>query len=61
MFLKNQPQDQQQQYQHFLKIVGSLSNLYSDSKTPYLYYRITKSKLVLSNLFNNVLFESEKE
>jgi hypothetical protein len=42
MFLKNQPQDQQQQYQHFLKIVGSLSNLYSDSKTPYLYYRIAE-------------------
>ncbi|CAC9604503.1 hypothetical protein [uncultured Gammaproteobacteria bacterium] len=42
MFLKNQPQDQQHQYQHFLKIVGSLSNLYSDSKTPYLYYRIAE-------------------
>jgi hypothetical protein len=42
MFLKNQPKDQQQQYQHFLKIVGSLSNLYSDSKVPYLYYRIAE-------------------
>ncbi|MBA5248784.1 MAG: NgoFVII family restriction endonuclease [Gammaproteobacteria bacterium] len=42
MFFKNQSQNQQQEYQHFLKIVGSLSNLYSDSKTPYLYYRIAE-------------------
>ncbi len=42
MFFKNQSQYQQEEYQHFLKIVGSLSNLYSDSKTPYLYYRIAE-------------------
>lgn len=42
MFFKNQPLNQQQEYQRFLKIVGSLSNLYSDSKTPYLYYRIAE-------------------
>ncbi|SMM99920.1 hypothetical protein SPONN_1085 [uncultured Candidatus Thioglobus sp.] len=42
MFFQNQSQDQQEEYQHFLKIVGSLSNLYSDSKTPYLYYRIAE-------------------
>ncbi len=42
MFFKNQSQTQQEEYQNFLKIVGSLSNLYSDSKTPYLYYRIAE-------------------
>ena len=42
MFFQNQSPDQQREYQHFLEIVGSLSNLYSNSKTPYLYYRIAE-------------------
>lgn len=42
MFFNNQSQSQQEEYQKFLKIVGSLSNLSSDSKTPYLYYRIAE-------------------
>lgn len=42
MFFKYQSQAQQQEYQHFLKVIGSLSNLYSDSKAPYLYYRIAE-------------------
>lgn len=43
MFFNNQTTSKQrQEYRYFLKIVGSLSNLYSDSKTPYLYYRIAE-------------------
>lgn len=33
---------QKQEYEKFLKIVGSLSNLFSDSNVPYLYYRIAE-------------------
>ena len=42
MFLQNQSKQQKQEYQSFLKIVGSLSNLFSDSPAPYLYYRIAE-------------------
>lgn len=42
MFFEEQPPKQQKEYQHFLEIAGSLSNLYSDSKVPYLYYRIAE-------------------
>ena len=42
MFLQNQSERQKQEYQSFLKIVGSLSNLFSDSSVPYLYYRIAE-------------------
>jgi len=42
MFLQNQSKQQKQEYQNFLKIVGSLSNLFSDSPAPYLYYRIAE-------------------
>lgn len=42
MFFNHQSKSQQEEYQIFLKIVGSLSNLSSDSKTPYLYYRIAE-------------------
>lgn len=33
---------QKQQYEDFLKIVGSLSNLFSESEVPFLYYRIAE-------------------
>ena len=33
------PSDQQSEYKQILQIVGSLSNLFSDSTSPYLYYR----------------------
>lgn len=33
---------QKQQYEKFLKIVGSLSNLFSESEVPFLYYRIAE-------------------
>jgi hypothetical protein len=43
MFFKNQPLEQQKQYIKLLQVVGSLSNLFSDSKTPYLYYRAAEN------------------
>ena len=42
MFYSNQQDVNKEQYQEFLKIVGSLSNLFSDSNIPYLYYRIAE-------------------
>ena len=42
MFYSNQREVNKKQYQDFLKIVGSLSNLFSDSNIPYLYYRIAE-------------------
>jgi len=39
MFYEKQPTEQQNNYKHMLKIVGSLSNLFSESTQPYLYYR----------------------
>jgi len=42
MFYSNQRTVNKEQYQDFLKIVGSLSNLFSDSNVPYLYYRIAE-------------------
>jgi hypothetical protein len=42
MFFNNQNSLQKDEYQKFLKIVGHLSNLFSESSTPYLYYRIAE-------------------
>ncbi|MCX6789036.1 MAG: NgoFVII family restriction endonuclease [Candidatus Gribaldobacteria bacterium] len=42
IFLPNQPKQQQIEYEKFLKIAGCLSNLFSDSSVPYLYYRIAE-------------------
>jgi hypothetical protein len=42
MFFNDQTKQQQDEYQKFLKIVGHLSNLFSESSTPYLYYRIAE-------------------
>lgn len=33
------PSDQQSEYKQILQIIGSLSNLFSDNTSPYLYYR----------------------
>lgn len=38
-FWEKQPSNQIQQYLNLLKIMGSLSNLFSDNAAPYLYYR----------------------
>lgn len=42
MFFETQSEKQRQEYQDFLKIAGCLSNLFSDSKVPYLYYRVAE-------------------
>lgn len=42
MFFENQTPEQIKNYQDFLKIVWSLSNLFSDSEIPYLHYRIAE-------------------
>lgn len=42
IFLPNQPEEQRMEYEKFLKIAGCLSNLFSDSPIPYLYYRIAE-------------------
>ena len=39
MFYENQPLEQRNNYKHMLKVIGSLSNLFSESNQPYLYYR----------------------
>jgi hypothetical protein len=43
MFIKNQPKDNIDEYFNLLKIVGSVSNLFSDSDVPYLYYRAAEN------------------
>ncbi len=42
MFFLEQSEQQKQEYENYLKIAGSLSNLFSDSKVPFLYYRIAE-------------------
>jgi len=39
MFYEKQPETQRNNYKNMLKIVGSLSRLFSTAKEPYLYYR----------------------
>lgn len=43
MFLKNQPKNNIEEYYNLLKTVGSLSNLFSESNIPYLYYRVAEN------------------
>lgn len=42
MFFSLQTDTQKKEYEHFLKIAGSLSNLFSESSVPYLYYRVAE-------------------
>lgn len=42
MFYKNENQSFKESYIESLQVVGSLSNLFSDSEVPYLYYRIAE-------------------
>ena len=39
MFYDKQPFNQRENYKKMLKIIGSLSNLFSESDKPFLYYR----------------------
>ncbi len=49
-FYSNQTSQDQGEYNKLLKIVGCLSQLFSDSTTPYLYYRI--SEKIFCKAFN---------
>ncbi|MCK4635401.1 MAG: NgoFVII family restriction endonuclease [Candidatus Moranbacteria bacterium] len=42
MFFDLQNNKQKEEYQNFLRITGCLSNLFSDSNVPYLYYRVAE-------------------
>ena len=42
MFYDNESEEFKQKYIDSLSIIGSLSNLFSDSQVPYLYYRIAE-------------------
>ncbi len=43
IFLTKQPKAQIEEYKNLLNMVGSLSNLFSDSAIPYLYYRVAEN------------------
>jgi len=43
MFYSCQTPNEQEKYQELLQVVASLSNLFSDSKAPYLYYRAAEN------------------
>ncbi|KGX85780.1 phospholipase D-like domain-containing protein [Pontibacillus litoralis] len=43
MFFDRQTEEQQKHYIKLLQVVGSLSNLFSENKTPYLYYRAAEN------------------
>jgi hypothetical protein len=42
MFYQNESLESRKKYKDSLSVIGSLSNLFSDSKTPYLYYRVAE-------------------
>lgn len=50
LFWEKQDHKTQQDYIKMLQILGSLSNLFSDSKTPYLYYRVHEN--LFCDVFN---------
>jgi hypothetical protein len=43
LFYGNQSQKERQEYLNLLKVVGSLSNLFSENPVPYLYYRVAEN------------------
>jgi len=42
MFFLKQNENERQQYENYLSLIWALSNLFSDSDTPYLYYRVAE-------------------
>jgi hypothetical protein len=42
MYFNGLPDNERQQYESRLKLIGQFSNLFSSSKTPYLYYRVAE-------------------
>jgi len=43
MFIDKQSKKQNEEYTKLLNLVGSLSNLFSDSSVPFLYYRVAEN------------------
>ncbi|MCK5847719.1 MAG: hypothetical protein KAH01_00810 [Caldisericia bacterium] len=43
MFHCKQTTESQEKYERYLKYIALLSNLFSSSKTPYLYYRCAEN------------------
>ncbi len=54
MFLKDQDKNTVEYYKNILQSVGSLSRLFSDSRTPYLYYRVAENLFCKSFNANNL-------
>jgi hypothetical protein len=50
MFYLQQKEPYRESYQKYLQLVGGLSNLFSDSKVPFLHYRIAEK--IFSKAFN---------
>lgn len=48
MFFRLQPADKKDRYVNLLRKVGALSNLFSDSNIPYLYYRAAENIFCIS-------------
>ncbi len=48
MFYLNQPKKQRDKYVKYLKLIGSISRIYSQSPIPYLYYRAAENIFCLS-------------
>ena len=56
MFYNIQTQKQRNKYKDYLQIIGSLSNLFSSSDVPYLYYRIAENpKLKKKGTYGGIL------
>src|SRR5690625_2414275 len=54
MFFNSQTKEKQEHYIKLLQVVGSLSKLFSESKTPALYYRASENILCKSLNANNL-------
>ncbi|WP_059350282.1 restriction endonuclease PLD domain-containing protein [Bacillus coahuilensis] len=54
MFFDRQSHSQQREYVDMLRVVGSLSNLFSESTTPYLYYRAAENIFCRAFRANNL-------
>lgn len=66
MFFNNQTTREQEHYIELLQVVSSLSNLFSESKTPFLYYRAAENIFCKALNANNlargdVSFDAFKE
>jgi len=54
MFFSKQEKKRVDNYKDLLQLVGSLSNMFSDSTTPYLYYRIAEKVFCQSFLSDDL-------